>query len=433
MTPLDFSRWYEFDERSLRGGYYPSAPLTVEEGERVGVVLMNLGGPRSLDEVEPFLYNLLMDPALLDLPLPGGLRHWFSRVLTSYRTEAVRQEYELIGGSSPLNRLTREQAESLEVELNEHFGTPTGVDFRTYVAMRYWHPFGEETAAQMAEDDVDRVVLLPLYPQYSKTTSGSALAYWKALDDTGEIPSWPTTTAHEYAANPKYVQALSELIDEGLQRFPRGRRDQVQLLFSAHGPPLRERNRARDPYCCHVHSTVQQVMQHRGDDRPYHTAFQNRITIRKGLTPSTADTVGTLADRGVDALLVVPLTFATDHLQTSYGLDIQLREQAEAAGLTHYEVTSGLNTHPLFIEALSEAAVAQLDLPVDVNQLRIGGDGLAQDYPLRPIDELPRLTPDEAPSDCDACTDETRPRRWTVGDDLPQSEVVPPGSEQTSS
>lgn len=432
MTPLDFSRWYDFDERALRGEYFSSAALEVQEGERVGVVLMNLGGPRSLDDVEPFLYNLLMDPALVDLPIQGRLRHWLCRMLSSYAAESVRTEYELIGGSSPLNGLTREQSESLEAYLNDQFGGPTGVDFRTYVSMRYGHPSSEEVAAEMEADDVDRVVLLPMYPQYSMATSGSALAYWKALDEAGEIPAWPTTAAFEYAANPKYVQALSELIDEGLQRFPRDRRSDVQLLFSAQGTPLRPYRHRQDPYCCLVHATVGQVMQHRGHDRPHHTAFQNRIGFREGLTPTTPDVIDALADEdGERSLLVVSLPFTTDHLQTSYGLDIELRERAEVAGIRHYEVTSGLNTHPLFIEALSEVTLAQLDLPVDVNQLRVGGDGLAQEYPLRPIEELPRHEADA--ERCPACNEPLHARRWTGREDLPDSEVLRPDPEQDPS
>lgn len=429
MTPLDFLRWYEHDERSFRGHYYPTTPLGVEEGDRVGVVLMNLGGPDALEDVEPFLYNLLMDPALLDLPVGGSLRHGACRALAAFYAESVQQEYELIGGGSPLTRLTHEQAESLGQYLNDHFGEPTGIEFGTYVAMRYWHPFSEEAAAQMAEDEVDTVVLLPLYPQYSVATSGSSLAYWKALDERKDRPPRPTTAQLEYAANPKYVQALSERIDEGLQRFSKGQRDDVELLFSAHAPPLRTDRRERDPYCCLVHSTVQRVMQYRGHDRPVHTGFQNRIGLRKGLSPSMPATLEELARDGVDSVLAVPLTVSTDHLLTSYGLDIDARQQAEAAGITHFEVTSPLNTHPLFIEALGEATISQLSLPVDVNQLRVGGDGLAQDYPLRPFAERPRFDEGAPSARCDVCDASIPARRWAVSDDVPDPDAVQAGEE----
>lgn len=432
MTPLDFLRRYEFDEGSIRGGYSSSAPLSVEEGERVGVVLMNLGGPESLDDVEPFLYNLLMDPALLDFPVGGLLRHWLCKAMASLRCGPVQDDYELIGGGSPLPRLTQEQGDSLETHLNDHFGDPTGVDFRTYVAMRYWHPFSEEAAEQMRSDDVDRVVLLPLYPQYSTCTTGSALAYWEALEETGEIPSWPTTTVLEYAANPKYVQALSERIDEGLQRFPHDCREDVHLLFSAHGTPLRGQQQRTDPYCCLVHSTVEQVMKYRDQDRSFHTAFQRKVGLKNGGSPSISTKLEALAEEDVGSVLVVPVSFVTDHVETSYELDIDVRERAETLGISHYEVTSGLNTHPLFIEALGEATVAQLDLPVDVNQLRIGGDGLSQDYPLRPLQELPRHDAEDRDSRCPHCDFHTEARRWTVGEEVPEPEAVQAGDDSSA-
>lgn len=426
MTPLDFLRWYEFDDRILRGGYFPSAPLDVEEGERVGVVLFNRGGPETLDDVEPFLYNCYMDPTRYDLPVGGRLRQWACQVAASFRAPSVRDDYELIGGGSPLTRLTHEQAESLQQHLNDQFGAPTGIDFRTYVAMRYWHPFSDAAAAQMEEDGVDRVVLLPLHPQYSKTTTGSSLARWKALEETGAMPSWPTTTVHEYAANPKFVRALSERIDEGLQRFPRNRRDEVQLLFSAHGTALRDRDRKEDPYCCLVHSTVERVMRHRGRDCPFRTAFQDVSGLRKGLTPTTTQALRELADKDVDAVLVVPVAFVTDHFETNYVLDIDVRDAAEAAGFRHYEVTSALNTHPLLIEALGEATIAQLDLPVDVNQLRVGGDGLSQDYPLRPLDDMPRHDAGTREAHCPNCGRNAEARCWTIANDAPDSEALEP-------
>lgn len=433
MTSLDFLRWYEFDDRILRGEYFPSAPLEVEEGERVGVVLFNRGGAETPDDIESFLYNCYMDPARYDLPVGARLRHWACQAAASFRAPSVRDDYELIGGGSPLPRLTKEQADSLERHLNETFGTPTGVDFRTYVAMRYWHPFSDEAAAQMKADDVDRVVLLPLHPQYSKTTTGSSLARWKALDETGELPSWPTTTVHEYAANPKLVRALSERIDEGLQRFPREQRDEVQLLFSAHGTALHDRERKKDPYCCLVHSTVEQVMRHRGRDRPFRTAFQDVSSLWQGLTPTTTQALRELADKAVDSVLVVPVSFVTDHFETNYVLDIAVRDAAEAAGFRHYEVTSALNTHPLLVEALGEATVAQLELPVDVNQLRVGGDGLSQDYPLRPLDDLPRHDPDSRDVHCPNCGHNAEARRWSIVDEAPDSDAVQPRSGDAGS
>lgn len=413
MTPFEYLRVYDCDRRVLRGDFYSTSPLRVEEGERVGVVLFNLGGPRTLDDVESFLYNLLMDPAVLDRPRTRWIRHWMAKALAHARAHTLRDHYEVIGGGSPLTRLTAEQSRGLQAHLNEYYGEPTGVDFRTYRAMRYWHPFSEEAAQQMVEDGIDNVVLLPLFPQYSASTTGSSLAYWNALNEAGEIPSWPTTAALEYAANPKYVQAISERIDEALQRFPAPVRDEVALIFSAHATPFRPMNERGDSYCCHVHSTVEQVMRRRDTNRPFHTAFQSLVGPSLRLSPSISEILEALADGGRRAVLIVPITFVTDHVNTSYELDIEARQRAESLGVDHFEVTAGLNTHPLFIEALGEATVAQLDLPLDLDQLRVGGDGLAQNYPLHPLRERPRHRLDGVSARCSGCGSEEGARRWT--------------------
>jgi ferrochelatase len=437
MTPREFLSAYEFDRRMVTGGHFPSDPLAVDDGDTVGVVLLNLGGPETQADVEPFLYNLFMDPAIIDLPVGGVWRHWLAKLIAKTRSRSVREDYEAIGGGSPINRLTREQSADLESLLNERYGETTGAHFRTYIAMRYWHPFSEEAARQMQEDGVDQVVLLPLYPQYSKTTTGASLVYWKTLQEEGEIPTWPTTVVQEYAANPKYIQALSERIDEGLQRFERDVRSDVQLVFSAHGTPLKEMKERRDPYCCLVHSTVDQVMKYRGHDRPYHVAFQSKVGPAEWLTPSTLDKLDDLAEQGRRALLVVPVAFVTDHIETSYELDIEAREEAEEAGVRHFEVTSGLNSHPLFIEALAEATVAQIQPPqAPARPLSVGDgapgsafaaqNGSAQNgsaengredgtYRLQPLNQMPRHNADQRQARCHQCECIAEARCWTTG------------------
>ena len=450
MTPREFLSAYQFDRRMVTGGHFPSAPLSVEEGDTVGVVLLNLGGPEKRADVAPFLYNLFMDPAIIDLPVGGVFRHWLAKFIAKRRARSVEEDYEAIGGGSPINRLTDEQASELEFLLNDRYGEATGATFRTYIAMRYWHPFSEEAAQQMQDDGVDQVVLLPLYPQYSKTTTGASLVYWKALEEAGEIPEWPTTFVQEYAANPKYIQALSERIDEGLQRFPKAARKNVQLVFSAHGTPLKEMKQRRDPYCCLVHSTVDQVMKHRHHDRPYHVAFQSKVGPAEWLTPSTLDKLDELAEQGRQALLIVPVAFVTDHIETSYELDIEAREEAEEAGVRHFEVTSGLNSHPLFIEALAEATAAQVRgtdsqkafTSVSGTRSLQEGDGYraengaaehataenghaeSEEYRLQPLDRMPRYAAARRQARCHQCECITEARCWTA----PSSEQPEPAS-----
>jgi len=377
MTPYEFLCRYDHesyndDPRMVNGRFFPSEKLGVESGETVGVVLLNLGGPDGEAAVEPFLYNLFMDPAIIDFSevvyfqARGRIRQAFSKIISYFRSKSVAEDYKEISedGGSPINPLTREQARQLEHQLNEQYGARSGATFKTYMAMRYWEPFSEQAAAQMQEDGVDKVVLLPLYPQYSKTTTGASLVYWHELEKAGEIPAWPTTFVFEYATYPKYIEALSDRIDEGLERFPEGVREDVHFLFSAHGTPLTEMKERRDPYCCLVHSTVKHLMEHRGFDHSFNTAFQSKVGPSEWLTPATDAEVERLAEEGED-VLVIPVAFVTDHIETSYELAIEIPEELEEEGAPipeHYEVMPGLNSHPTFIEALADVTAAQLSL-----------------------------------------------------------------------
>ena len=437
MTALDILRAHESSQRTSSDDVSSTTPLPIGEGDRVGVVLFNLGGPAALDEVESFLYRLLMDPALLDLPVGGRPRHWVAKSIAYFRASALREQYEMIGGGSPVPRLAREQAQVLQRHLQAQYGDPAGVDFRTYPAMRYGRPDPEAAASQMVADGVDKVVLLPSYPQYSIATTGSALAYWQALEAADERPSWPTTVVPEYAANPKYVQAVSERIDEALQRFPKGVRKEVALIFSAHDTVIRPSAQREDPYCCHAYSTVQQVMRRPERDEPFRVAFQGMMGPDHWLPSSPADTAAQLVDQGHRAVLVVPFTFVTDHVNTRYELDVEVRATAEAHGVEHFEVTAGLNTHPLFIEALGEATVAQLEMPVDINQLRHGGDGASRSYPLRPLSQLPRHDLRLGDTACPRCGRTSGARRWTRAKEStplepPSDRPAAPSNERSS-
>ncbi len=362
MEARTFLKHYRYDERMVKGGYFSSEPILAEAGDTVGVVLFNLGGPDAVADIEPFLYNLFMDPAIIDLPFGGILRHWLAKFISSRRAKRVSLDYEQIGGGSPINSLTREQSVALERRLNTEFGEAAGVRFRTYIAMRYWHPTTEEAVEQMVEDEVNKVILLPLYPQYSKTTTGASQVYWWMLQKHNEIPAWPTRSVYEYAAHPKFVQAISERIDEALARFPASARSKVQLVFSAHGTPLYEMKKRRDPYCCLIHATVDRVMRYRKHDLDFHISFQSKVGPAEWLTPSTPDKLKDLAGKNHKAVLIIPVAFVTDHIETAYELNIEIRQEAMSLGIEHYEVTTGLNSHPLFIEALAAVTLSKVTL-----------------------------------------------------------------------
>lgn len=368
MDERTFLKHYKYDERLISGRYFDNQPVKLATGDTVGVVLLNLGGPEKLEDIEPFLYALFMDPAIIDMPVGGIFRHWISKFISTRRSKKVGKDYELIGGGSPLNRLTKEQATNLEKVLNRRFAGQLEVNFKVYMAMRYWHPTSEEATQKMQQDGVNKVVLLPLYPHYSKTTSGSSLVYWWLLEQHGGIPKWPTSYVYEYAAHPRLVEAISARIDEGLQRFPAEMRSGVQLVFSAHGTPLYEMRKRRDPYCCLIHSTVEQVMRQRQNDLPFHVVFQSKVGPAEWLTPSTPDKLKELAEAGHKAVLVIPVAFVTDHIETAFELNIQYRQVAEELGIECYEVTGGLNSHPAFIDALAEATIAQVAAPPNSNR-----------------------------------------------------------------
>lgn len=365
MTPRAFLKHYAYDKLLITGEFYPSEPVQLERGDTVGVVLFNMGGPRRSEEVEGFLYNLFMDPVIIDIPIPRVLRHRLCKIIARRRSKTVREEYDLIGGASPINAHTEQQAKLLEEYLNVHGSQGSSINFNVYTAMRYGTPTSEDVASQMDIDGVTKVVLLPLYPQYSKTTTGASLVYWHALEQTGELKKRTTVAVFEYAAHPSYIRAINARIDEALERY--GSFDQeIFLLFSAHGTPVKEMKERHDPYCCLIHSTVHQVMQARGFDRPFRVAFQSKVGPVKWLTPSTPQALEELAVQGHTNVLVIPVAFVSDHIETVFELDIEVRHVAEQLGIKRFEVTEGLNDHAAFIEALADVTLRHIYSDADV-------------------------------------------------------------------
>ncbi len=421
MTPREFlrgsrSRRPIWDGEAAAG----EGPLDLAPGDVVGVVLMNLGGPLERCDVEPFLYNRLMDPAEGDWGVPAIVRDRASRRLARRRARPLADAYEQIGGVSPLTRHTGEQAAVLQRLLNERFGAVTGATFRTYVAMRHWHPTSEEAAAQMAADGVTQVVLLPLHPHYSTATTGSSVAYCQALERAREMPVWPTTLVPEYAAHPKFVQAMAERVDEGLQRFSRDARAGVQIVFCAQGAHQSRLTKAADPYCCLVHATVQQVVDAREAHDPrraVHVAFLPPLVPGRALGPTLDATLDALADDGHAHILVVPVSFVSDRVETVYDLDVVVRARIAALGVTHFEVTNGLNGHPLFVEALAECVAAQV-------RPASHGDGSPALFPVQ-ISHLSLHAASERTVRCEACTFVAEPCDWSSADPTDVPAVVP--------
>ena len=323
--------------------------------EKIGVVLLNLGGPDSLDAVEPFLYNLFVDPDIINFPGSFLVRKPLAKLISSKRHPKIQEQYKQIGGKSPLKDFTLGQARLLEEKLNEKFPA------KVYAAMRYWHPFTEEVLDEIEKEEIKKVILLPLYPQYSKATTESGVKEWKKLlNQRGGINGLQWNLIEHYYDFPPYIDAFVERINQGLENFSLEKRDKIDILFSAHGTPMKL-VREGDPYSGHICETVTAVMERGGWKNPHHLCFQSKVGPQKWLTPSTPKTIEDLAKKGVKDMLVVPIAFASDHLETLFEVGIEFRHLAKEAGVEQFEVTEGLNYSVKFIDALAQLVFQKMD------------------------------------------------------------------------
>ncbi len=323
-------------------------------GHSIGVVLFQLGGPDSLEVVEPFLYNLFSDPDIIDFPLARLARPTLARLISSRRAKKVAEHYRSIGGHSPIRELTERQAKALERELRKT------LEARVFVAMRYWHPLTDEAAREVVAHDCRELVLLPLYPQYSTTTTQSSLNEWRRR--FRPLNGTRVTVIEDFYRHPAYIDAVVEKINEGLARFGPGRGGfgtrpyepvDAHLVFSAHGVPKRVIE-AGDPYQAQVEATAKFVMERGGWRNPHLVCYQSRVGPGEWLKPSLAEALRSLAAAGKQRLLVIPISFVTDHVETLSEIDIEARAEAERLGLGQFEVMPALNDSPQFIRALGE-------------------------------------------------------------------------------
>jgi ferrochelatase len=337
-------------------------------GDSVGVVLFQLGGPDSLQAVEPFLYNLFSDPDIIDFPFARLARPALARLVASRRAKKVSEHYAKIGGKSPLGELTELQARALERELRKTLNA------RVWVAMRYWRPLTEEAVRAVEAHGCRELVLLPLYPQYSKTTTGSSLNEWRRNYRPAAENAVPVKTIREFYNHPAYLDAIVEKINEGLARFgepssspiaglgrsaPGSPCAEVHLVFSAHGVP-RSVIESGDPYEAQVEATVKLVIERGSWPNPYSLCYQSRVGPGRWLGPSLDATLHQLAAEKAEDLLVVPVSFVSDHVETLGEIDIEARALAGQLGVRRFELMPALNDSPKFIQALAEMVRAQV-------------------------------------------------------------------------
>jgi len=318
--------------------------------ETKAVVLLQLGGPDSLSSVQPFLYNLFCDPDIIDLPGAFLFRKPLASFIAKRRATKVAENYRKIGGRSPILKLTIRQAAALQLELHKV------MDVRVLVAMRYWHPMTEEVVDQVLKEKIDDVILLPLYPQYSKSTSGSSVNEWnRAL--RRRSTSGPTVKiVEEYCEHPKYISALIRNIGIALRRVPQGDRAKVHLVFSAHGTPMRL-VREGDPYQQQIMRTYNAVVREGNFGLMHHLCYQSKVGPQKWLEPSLTETIERLGATGVSHVIVIPIAFVSDHSETLYEINMEVRRHALEHGITYYDMMPALHTAPPFIEALADVVL----------------------------------------------------------------------------
>jgi ferrochelatase len=315
---------------------------------RVAVILFQLGGPDTLAAIEPFLFNLFCDPDIIDFPFARLGRKALAKLISTTRARKVQHHYATIGGGSPIRRFTEQQARALEIEL-----AGKGVESRCFVAMRYWHPFTQEAIAQLKKQEFDEVVLLPLYPQYSSTTTGSSLNEWRRLFHDAT----PVHVVESFYRHPGYLDAVVERIEKTLARFPSRRRPEI--VFSAHSLPMSVIAKG-DPYQRHIEETVRLLMERGGWSNSHRLCYQSKVGASKWLQPSLHRTLRDLAAEKVREVCVVPVAFVSDHVETLGEIDHEAREEALQLGFSQFEMSRGLNDSPKFISALGQLVMTAL-------------------------------------------------------------------------
>jgi protoporphyrin/coproporphyrin ferrochelatase len=313
---------------------------------KLGVLVFNLGGPESLREVKPFLYQLFSDPEIIRIKW-SPLRKTVAYLIATLRKKKSQGYYSLIGGGSPLRRLTEEQAAALENELKRR-----GVEAQTFVGMCTWKPFLREAIERIAQSNVDHLVILPLFPQYSFTTTRAGTeALRRLVAARPAMKALNTSWISTWAEHPTYIESFSSSISGELAKFKEP--DKVQLLFSAHSIP-ESYVREGDPYLDQTKASVERIMDRLGRKNPYQLSFQSKIGPVKWLEPATNDVIVDYGKRGIQNVLVVPISFVSEHIETLYELDILYQKVAKQAGIPNFRRVPALNSDPTFIRALAD-------------------------------------------------------------------------------
>lgn len=319
-----------------------------------GIVMMNLGGPKSLDEVNPFLLKLFADREIIQLPV----QDWLGPFIANRRTKSVQKNYQDIGGGSPILAWTEEQGRGMCERLDVM--SPETAPHTFYVAFRYIDPFSEDALRAMKEDGVTRAVAFTQYPQFSCATTGSSLnELWRAAKNVGLKDDFEWSVIDRWPTHPTFVEAMTETVRQGLTQFSDEDREDVLIVFSAHSLPMSVVNRG-DAYPAEIGATTHEVMKRLGYGYEYLVSYQSEVGPVPWLGPSTESVIEELGAKKRKNVLVVPIAFTSDHIETLHELDIEYGELAHEAGIEHYVRAPALNGLPRFQDALAEVVSEHL-------------------------------------------------------------------------
>jgi protoporphyrin/coproporphyrin ferrochelatase len=309
------------------------------------IILFNLGGPDKLENVEPFLFNLFNDPAILNLP--SFLRYPFAKLISNRRAPIAKKIYQELGGSSPILKLTKEQSNALEIKLNndDEFS-----EYKCFIVMRCWHPRAEEVIKKVKSYNPDEAILIPLYPQYSAATSGSSIKEWNDICIKYEY-NVKTSTICCYPTDNNFISAHKNTILEKIKDL-----ENYKLIFSAHGLP--EKNiKKGDPYQWQVEQSVNQIIKSLNiKNLDWILSYQSRVGPLKWIGPSTEDIIIANSKLGKHIVLV-PIAFVSEHSETLVELDIEYKEIADKHGCKNYTRVPALGTNKDFIKTMSELII----------------------------------------------------------------------------
>jgi protoporphyrin/coproporphyrin ferrochelatase len=336
-------------------------------GPKTGIVMLNLGGPETLDDVQPFLLELFADREIIQLPF----QRWLGPFIARRRTPKVRGLYAGIGGGSPILRYTEAQGRGMVARLDRL--SPGTAPHKFYVAFRYTRPGSEEALRKMHADGVERAVAFTQYPQFSCSTTGSSLnELWRAAGRAGLRDAFQWSIIDRWPVHPGFIEAMTDTVRDGLEQFEPADREKVLILFSAHSLPLDVIDRG-DSYPQEVGASVQRVVERLAVSNSYLLAYQSDVGPVRWLGPRTEEVIRRLGARGHKHVLVVPIAFTSDHIETLSELDREYGEVAHQAGITHYKRAPALNDRPRFLDALAEIVRDHLD----------SGAAHSTQYPMR--------------------------------------------------